>query len=289
MNTVATAFVLGIVTLAAPVTGQTVMVTATGQLAFGASVLPTPLTMPVSGNTTFTSSYGTITVTTGTTTVLSLSAVGPPPGIWGWASASGNVLVQYSSSSPVAGVLRLHINPTCFPVPPYIDVEDDNVHEWVWTGPPGATVDVPVVLGTQPIPVRIVAHALTPTSCTWAASVMFLPQPANLQTVLPLCGPDISASLRKPNTSAGRLRLRIGNMNGLLGVFFVGSVPTGPGSVCGPASNVDASLLVTPSPLGVTLDLPLSPSLIGTNRLQYVELTLPFQLWWSNAVQLTLP
>ena len=277
--------------LALPVSAQVVTMTASGTLSTSSSLSPTVTSAAVNGSAVFSTGFGTATLTVGAPTTLVLTAIGPPSPSTGWAMAMCDLVLEVSSTVPVAGVLRFTLPANCpSPAPDFVDVEDDGVLELFQYGGTGTPFDVPVVLGSGPVVVRFGACSFSPLfNCTRNVSIDFVPQPTNLQSLLPPCGPDASASLRAPTTSPGLLRVRLGNMNGLAGAFFVGTVPTGPSTVCGPSSNADVSILIAPDPAGVTIDVPLLPALIGVYHLQYVELTLPFQLWWSNAVQLTLP
>lgn len=275
---------------------QSLVVTATGTLlvqwqpAYGP---PHQVSQPVVGASTVVhvSSVGTASLTVGPTTVMTLDAEDPPLPSWGmWSHAAGNVVVHYAATAPVAGVLRLQMVPSCLMSNPTIDVDDDGLAEMdLATTTP--YVDVPIVLGTRPVPVRIVAATVNfgGATCTYAPTIQFLPQPANLTTASPPCGPLLGASLRTPTTAAGKLTLRIGSMTGIAGVLFAGSTPTPPAPGCGPATNVDASVLLSPTANGVDIPVTLSPSLLGVHVLQYVELVLPFQLLWSNDVRLVLP
>jgi hypothetical protein len=275
---------------------QNPVVTATGNLlvqwqpSYG---LPQQVSQPVIGTSTVVhvSGVGTASLTVGATTVLTLNAESPPyPWSGMWSHAAGNVVVSYAATAPVAGVLRLQMAPACFMSNPTIDVDDDGIVEMdLSTTTP--YVDVPVVLGTRPVPVRIVAATVNfgGAVCTYAPTIQFLPQPANLTTVQPPCGPVLGASLRTATTAAGQLTLRVDGMAGIAGVLFVGSVPTPPSPGCGQAANVDATLLLAPTANGLDVPVALSPSLLGSYVLQYVELVLPFQLRWSNDVRLVLP
>ncbi|MFY9344552.1 MAG: hypothetical protein WAT39_18820 [Planctomycetota bacterium] len=271
-------------------------VTATGTLnvAYTSPGGPQSSSQPISGPLTTATlpTFATASLAVGLTTTLSLQAGPPPSGFPYYSLASGNALVTYTTGSPIAGVLTLQMNPTCLGSLPYVDVNDDGSNEL--DGAMGAaTATIPVVLGQATVKVRI--HATTMNvgfpNCAYAVSVTFSPTATNLQTVQLPCGPTLSATLRRPTATPatnGELKLHVGNMTGVVGVLFAGSI-LAPGPTCGPASNADASVLVTPSPAGVSIPLVIPPAVLGVFSLQYVDVVLPLQLRWSNAVQATLP
>lgn len=269
-----------------------VQVTASGSLAVAASVSPSPQTATVTGATTLSvPQFGSVTLTVGPTSLLTLVPLSPPnPWSGWWTSTSGIVLLELTSPVPTAGVLRLHAVPACAALGPasmMIDVDDDGSAEAGLLAP--GPIDVPVVLGSRPVRVRLIAQSVNwGATCQATLEVAFVPQPAQLQVLLPACGPDVAATLRAPAAGPGLLRLEVGGMDGVLGVLFAGATPLAP-TGCGPFTTADATMLLTPSPAGARVDVPLAPALIGTARVQYVDLSLPFALEWSNGVQLTLP
>lgn len=278
---------------------QTVSVQATGTLFLSAvgSGQPVTQTQPVVNSTTLQSAgVGNIVLSTGVTTTLSTTAASPPwPGpTMGWYSlASVDVTLRYSATAPVAGVLRLTVNPSCVMVaPPYVDVGDDGLYE---VPPSGAAsvVDVPVVLGPRPIVVRVYDQVVNfGATCASSMSVEFLPQPANLDTNGIACGPSLAAALLRPTTTSGRLWLHVDDAvvpASLAAAIVFGSTPVPMGPSCGPGLVGDGWVLVTPTPGGFDLPVPLSTGLLGSVQLQHVGLQLPFSLLWSNRVGLTLP
>lgn len=278
---------------------QTVSVQATGTLFLSAvgSGQPVTQTQPVVNSTSLQNAgVGNIVLSTGVATSLSTTASSPPwPGpTMGWYSlASADVTLRYSATAPVAGVLRLTVNPACVMVgPPFIDVGDDGLYEVPPSGLP-SVVDVPVVLGPRPIVVRLYDQVVNfGSTCSSSMSVQFLPQVANLDTSGVACGPSLAAALLRPSTSNGRLWLHIDDAAvpaSLAAAIVFGSTPVAMGPTCGPGLVGDGWVLVTPTPGGFDLPVPLSTGLLGSVQLQHVGLQLPFQLLWSNRVGLTLP
>lgn len=150
--------------LAFSLQAQTATVTATGSLdlAWQGGGPTQSASQTVTGAATLqVSTVGSATLTLGTTSTLVLDALSPPGGGWGWwSSASGDVLLSFTATAPIAGVLRLDIVPACIGGgPPTIDVEDDGLIE-ADGGPGPTTVDVPVVLGPRAIPVRVRADTV---------------------------------------------------------------------------------------------------------------------------------
>ncbi|MBL8753613.1 MAG: hypothetical protein JNK15_09950 [Planctomycetes bacterium] len=237
-------------------------------------------------------SVGSVDLTVGATTTLGLFADSPPIGFGYWSSVGGNVLLTYTAPAPVAGVLTLQMNAVCLMAPPFIDVNDDGTWEFVGTMGP-ATATIPVVLGPTPVRARINAGSVNfgGANCSYTASIAFTPNATNLQTVQPACGPMLAATLRRATLAPaanGELMLHVAGASGPLGVLFVGTTLS-PGATCGPASNADVALLVTPNPAGMSIPISIPPAALGVFSLQYVDVALPFQLHWSNAVQATLP
>lgn len=246
--------------------------------------------LAVSGATTLSiPSIGSAVVTTGAVSALTLTAISPPFGCSGCSSAAGgDVVFTFASATPVAGILRLTLIPQCLMNAPVIDVNDDGSFEL--SGYTTAqTIDVPVVLGSDPLPIRVSALTVNfgGPLCSYAPGIQFLPQPLNLGTVNQPCGPTVGATLTGSAPSR-RLTLRFGGMAGQIGAMFVGgaAVPT---ATCGPATTPAASLILVPSPTGVEFVIPVSSALVGAYTLQYVELLANNQIVWSNGVTALLP
>jgi hypothetical protein len=285
---------LAVFALCAPeLTCQGLQFGATGTLAVSYQPVGSPVvnhTAPVSGATTLSiPTVGSASVTTAAVSELTITALSPPFGCSGcWSSAGGNVVVTYASATPVAGILRLTLAPQCLMGMPTIDVNDDGSIELAGQNLT-QTVDVPVVLGSDPMPIRLAAQTVNfgGVSCSYAARVEFLPQPANLGTVNPSCGPTVGAALTG-TAPMRQLRLRFGSMAGQIGAMFVGGTAS-PQTSCGPATVPAASLFLVPSPNGVEFVIPVSQALVGAYTLQYVELMANNQIVYSNAVTALLP
>ncbi|MCA8973549.1 MAG: hypothetical protein KDC98_02455, partial [Planctomycetes bacterium] len=95
------------------------------------------------------------------------------------------------------------------------------------------------------------------------------------------CGPSLGATLTGRN--GRRMVLRVGGMNGMLGALGIGGAPASTVS-CGPATTPIAAVILVPDPNGISLAVPLSPSLMGLLTLQYAELLPGGQLAFSNGV-----
>ncbi len=110
------------------------------------------------------------------------------------------MLVSYAADAPLAGVLRLYIDPACIMgMPPMSDVENDGLVEAnSWQGT--VQVDVPVVLGPRPIPVRLGADTVNfgGATCIVTSSIQFVPLVANLQTAGAACGPSLGGVVALP-------------------------------------------------------------------------------------------
>lgn len=286
---------------AAALSAQTITVTASGSLSLvwqGSGPVQTA-TQQVFGSTSLqVSTVGSAVLTIGPTTTLELEALDPPwPGGsqgW-WSSASASVLVSYAADAPLAGVLRLDIDPACIMgMPPMIDVENDGLVEAnSWQGT--VQVDVPVVLGPRPIPVHLGADTVNfgGATCIVTSSIQFVPLVANLQTAGAACGPSLAASLLPPTQQPGRLTLHVDDdpaaPTSIAAALAFGStaLPTGP--TCNPGLIADGWFFVMPTAGGFDLPIPLSSYLTGYVHLQYVGLLLPFSLQLSNRLSLTLP
>lgn len=278
---------------------QSVLVGASGTLTLsmsGSGPVQT-VTQAVNGTTTLlVGTVGIASLTTGTATNLSLHAFSPPwpgPTVGWWSQATGDVVVSYSASAPVAGVLRLDLAPACIMgMPPFIDVNDDGEREIPPTGV-ATTVDVPVVLGPRPIRIRIFDSVVNfGATCISTASVTFVPQPTNLVTAGTACGSSLAASMRPAALQTGQLTLHVDDLPtsaSIVAAIAFGGTPTPMGATCGPGLVADGWLILTPAGGGFDLPIPLSAGLVGTVELQYVALQLPFLLQWSNRVGLTLP
>lgn len=291
--------VVAALSLLASLSAQSLQVDATGALMLtwqGSGAVQTVST-PVQGSTTLSNSgVGLITLSTGTTTTLTLQPYPPPwPGpVQGWWSqASADVVLRYSASSAAAGVLRISAVPSCMMgMPPSVDVEDDGFYELPPSGLP-STVDIPVVLGPRPVPIRIQGTSVNfGASCLSTIEVSFVPQPSKLVTNGVACGSSLAASLLPPSTQPGRFTLHVDDLqmpaNVLAAVVF-GRTALPLGVTCAPGLVVDGSFLRVPTAGGFDFPIPLSAGLVGTLELQYVGLQLPLLLQYSNRVQISLP
>lgn len=283
--------------LAGGLGAQAVTVSAAGDFYFGWQG-PGPfqvVSQAVTGPITFAQpTVGSISLTTGSVTTLTVRADSPPwPGpVQGWWSQAVAILdVTYTSDVPVAGILRLSLTPACMMgMAPFLDVEADGLYEIAPTGLP-TTVDVPVVLGPRGVVIHIEDTTVNfGAACLSTASIEFLPQPTNLSTTGVACGPNFSASLLPPATSEGRMTLHLeGDSQSVIAAIVLGGTPLPMGLVCGQGLVDDALVLLTPVAAGFDVPVPLSTGLVGSIELQYVGAQSPVQLAWSNRLTLTLP
>ena len=250
----------------------------------------TQQTQSISSPTTI--NIGTIAVLSALTTPqaeLGLTAVSPPcSGCF--SSANGDVTFAMTSATPVAGILRLTLNPQCINFPPAIDVNNDGTIELDVLGAP-SSIDVPVVLADRRIEVRMNGQTVNfgGAVCQARLAAEFLPQPSALASIGTACGPTFGASLTAPQSGPGprQLTLQMGTAGGPIGVLGVGGAPLAP-VVCGPMVLPIATALVTPTPSGTTQVIPIAPALTGVYTLQYVELRNDGTLAWSNGIVATL-
>jgi hypothetical protein len=290
--------VLAVIAVAAP--AQNVTVAATGTLSLswqGSGPLQTS-TQPVQGTTTLQNTQvGSVALTVGTTTTLTLTALSPPwpgPTMGWWSSATGDVRLRLTAGAPVAGVLRVGVVPACIAgSPPFVDVEDDGLLELVGAAGPAQT-DVPVVLGLRPVTVRLYGSMVNfGATCAGSVSVEFVPQPANLATAGIACGPSLAATLLRPTAQPGRLTLHVDDQpnapSSTFAALAFGATALAMGPTCGAGLLADGWVFVTPTAGGFDLPIPLAPALVGAVELQHVGLQLPWQLQWSNRVRLSLP
>ncbi len=226
----------------------------------------------------------------GLRTQLRCEANGPPSGgHGGWSSAAGRFGVLYSASAPIAGVLRLTMTPACYMNPPYIDVGDDQKYELIAVA---GSVDVPVVLGPQPLVVSIFNEVVNfaPGVCVGTSSLEFLPTATKLKVLGTSCGPELNASLVARGGGAHELALETGSVTLPLGVYIFGTAPASWAYSCPLLTRIDVAIAVAPvgGKAGFTVQLPSQVS--GQFRIQYVELSLqPFALGTSHGLQLRLP
>lgn len=227
----------------------------------------------------------TAQVVLGTTSALQLTADAPPFGCYGcWSQAAGDVRFELRSASPAAGVLRLQVAPACFMlVPPYADVHDDG--HWDLVGVQGnQSIDVPAVLGTVPLVVRVVANSVNfgGATCSYAVNLTWLPQPAALQALGAPCGADLAGALTSTATAARLWQLAIGGAAGIVGAVGLGG-PAGPAVPCAPAALPVAALYLAPAS-ALRVPLPVAAALHGAFTVQYVELLPNGALAFSNAI-----
>ena len=179
-----------------------VQVTASSSLTITANpelLPPSSVTHTVTGPANFVSTgVGAATLTLGTVSELTLSPAFPPFGCgFCFSVVEGEVVVSYSSPTPLAGALRLTIVPSCWVDPSSIDVEYDGVLEINGYG--AFTVDVPVVLSPDPIDVHLIGQPVNfsgaSATCNDIQRVEFLPQPTAMTTLPPACGPMLGGTL----------------------------------------------------------------------------------------------
>lgn len=279
--------------LAPSASGQSVQVGATGIISVSyqpSSGGVVTQVQPVAGSSTLAlPGVGTAQLTVGATSTLTLTADSPPWGCYGcWSQAMGDVRLAVSAATPIAVVLRLSVVPACWMgMPPTLDVNDDGSYELVGLLAT-QTLDVPVVLGTEPVPVRMGGNAVNfgGANCTATLTVSFLAQPSQLAPVQAACGPDLGAVLTADG-GARTLSLRIGSMSGLIGALGVGDGPI-PGTGCGLAMLPLAVVWIVPSPAAATYVVPIAPAVAGVFTLQYAELLATGSIAFSNGIVATL-
>ncbi|MCA8978226.1 MAG: hypothetical protein KDC98_26095, partial [Planctomycetes bacterium] len=141
-------------------TAQTVQITAHGTLSIDYQPLGGPVvnrSLPVAGTASLNlSSVGTSALTVGLTTTVHVTADSPPFGCYGcWSAARGDIVVEFSSPVPITAMLRLEQTPACQMSPVFLDIDNDG--SWDIGTSSATSLDYPVVLGSQPLPVRIFA------------------------------------------------------------------------------------------------------------------------------------
>lgn len=237
--------------------------------------------------------YGALSTSLGQTTTLHASAFRYSFAFS--ADATVHVRLLYSANGPLAGRLRFLGTPGPTTSFVRVDVDGDGLRELsVANGQGPMVVEVPVVLGPRAIAVDVDMFASTGSSqsATSDLAVEFLPETNLVTDGLP-CGPGLEATLLAPTaTTAGRMFLHVADAlvpTGDIAAILVGSTPLPMGATCGQGLLDDALVLVAPVPGGINVPVPLSTGLVGTVYLQYVALTLPSQLSWSNRIGLSLP
>lgn len=273
---------------------QSVQVGASGSLhvAYQPSSGPVVNTyQPVNGATSLQlPGVGSAVLTTGTASVLTLTAISQPSTCYFcWSQADGNVVLSITATAPIAGMLRLQATPACqLGPPPCFDVHDDGSYELV-AALPNQRVELPVVLAGEELRVRIVSQTVNfgGATCVSPALVEFLPQPANLDTAGTPCGPTVGAVLWGSGNRT--LTLRFGGMAGSIGALFVGAAPTPTPGTCGLATQPAAAVLMAPDPQGAQFAVPVSSALVGVYTLQYVEMLPDTRIVWSNGIAAMLP
>jgi len=239
--------------------------------------------LPVTGSASLAlSQVASVELILGDHSSLTATAVSPPWNCWGcWSLAAGEVVLQFSSATPIAGELQLRLEPACQMSPMFIDVEDDGLlelHSHAVT-----TTSVPVVLGPTPLAVRIDIETVNfgGANCSVPASVTFVPFATALRTMNHACGPVTSATMT-PAPAGRSMQLHVANTTGLIGIIGIGDIAI-PGA-CAPATSPLASVIVIPTPSGIDYHVPVSAALIGSYTLQYAELTPSNQIAFSNAI-----
>jgi hypothetical protein len=284
---------LGFVAVSGLSLAQSVQVAAAGTVTVSYQPSTGPVVtnnQPVTGATSLQlAGVGSAVLTTGNANLLTVTAISPPWNCYGcWSQAAGDVLLSITSTAPVAGILRLQATPACLMgPPPLVDVHDDGSYELV-ASLPNTILELPVVLASEELRVRISAHTVNfgGATCVSPTLVEFVPQPTNLTTVGNPCGPTLGGVLWGSGNRT--LTLRFGGMAGTIGAVFVGTVPT-PQPGCGLATQPVVSLLLAPDPQGATFAVPVSSALVGVYTLQYVELLPNPQIVWSNGIAAVLP
>lgn len=286
-------FTVGFVAACGVLPAQSIQVGATGTLHVSYQPSSGPVVnqnQPISGASSLQlSGVGSSVLAIGTANLLTVTAISPPWNCYGcWSQAAGDVVLSITAPSPVAGILRLQATPACLMgPPPLVDVHDDGSYELV-AALPNQTVELPVVLASEELRVRISAHTVNfgGATCVSPTLVEFVPQPTNLTTVNNPCGPTLGGVLWGSGNRT--LTLRFGSLAGMIGAVFVGAAPT-PQAGCGLATQPVASLLLAPDPQGAMFAVPVSSALVGVYTLQYVELLPNSQIVWSNGIAAVLP
>lgn len=271
---------------------QSPAVTAQGQLQVrwqGSGAVQSQ-TQPVAGGSAalHAGTAGDVVLTVGARTTMLVDAMSPPWNCYScWSEAMGDVVLEFSSPTPTAGVLVLDVQPVCIMGPSYVDVGLDG--QWEAIGGVVPTANIPVVLSAEPLPVRLHAEAVNfgGATCRFVASVEFVAQPQELGSLAPSCGPAMTAELVGDPGSVRTLTLRTNAPNAALSALLVGS-PFWPQPMCMLLPGAEVLALYVPAPAGV-LALPVLPSLRGALSLQLAAIDAQGQLQLGNAVGLMLP
>ncbi|MCA8947875.1 MAG: hypothetical protein KDE27_00135 [Planctomycetes bacterium] len=200
-----------------------------------------------------------------------------------WNSAYARVRSRHTAATPVAGVMRLTATSSCAGVHVYADVLEDGELELAL--PNGASVDVPAVLGPDPLRVHIgtISGNTGQPTCSSSVNAAFVPQPTKLRSALTPCQATLGAVLLEQPT-ASRLALHVADPAGSFGAIGIGGPPTVLFGTCLPATSPVGAILVTPGTFGVDLTVPLPAGIVGTFTFQYAEVGSTGQLMFSNAV-----
>jgi hypothetical protein len=272
---------------AAAAVGQVPQVVVTGSLQVDLQPSSGPVvtrSLPVLGAATLAvPGVASAQAVVGASSSLLTTALSPPFSCSGcWSSASGDLRFAWHSAVPIAGRLQLQVVPACFMVqPPFADVHDDGA--WEAHGGSGVvTVDVPLVLGSAPVVVRVAGNSVNfgSASCQGSVVVAWQPQPGALATVGTGCGPDLGASLT--GSAARSLVLSVGGANGVLAAIGLGGPPTA-AMACAPVAVPVAALWVVPQ-ANLRVVLPIAAAVHGSFTLQYVELLGDGSLAFSNGI-----
>jgi hypothetical protein len=270
---------------------QSPAVTAQGQLQVrwqGSGAVQSQVQPVAGGSATLqVGTVGLVDLTVGARTTIQIDAMSPPWNCYGcWSEAMGDVVLEFASPTPVAGVLVLDVQPVCIMGPSYVDVGLDG--QWEAIGGVTPHASVPVVLSAEPLPVRLHAEAVNfgGATCRFVASVEFVPQPQSLGSLSPACGPVMTAALTGDPGAARTLSLRPAAA-GVLGALLVGA-PFWPQPMCLLLPGAEVLALYVPTPAGA-IALPVAVSLQGALSLQYAELDAQGQILLGNAIGLLLP
>lgn len=283
------------VACAAPTLAQSLQVTAAGHisLSWQGSSGPVQTRTQTIANQNAILSVSLVATTTwsmGTVSQLTVDAISPPYTCYGcWSESSGGITLRLAAATPVSGILRLSMAPRCLMGPVWIDVDGNSTWEIGPSGP--TTLDVPVVLGPEPVPVSMYAQTVNfgGATCTYTARIEFLPQATRLGTYGNMCGAGAGASLTTAGSGARTLTLRCRDVSGPVAGLLLGTSPLPVHANCDLLLGIDAWLLLVPNMHTAQVSLQVRAAVTGRFLLQFLDPLPTTGNGWSNGLIVTLP
>lgn len=283
------------VALAAPAFAQSLQVTAAGHIALSWQGSSGPVqtrsqTIANQNSTVSVSTVATTTWTMGTVSELTVDAMSPPYTCYGcWSESSGGITLYLAAATPMGGILRLSMAPRCLMGPVWIDVDGNSTWEIGPSGP--VTLDVPVVLGPEPVPVSMYAQAVNfgGATCSYSARLEFMPQPTRLDTYGNTCAAGAGASLTTASSGARTFTLRCRDVSGPIAGLLLGTTQLPVQTHCDLLLGIDAWLLLVPSLNAAQVSLQVPAAVSGRFLLQFLDPLPTVGNGWSNGLIVTLP